>query len=130
FAAEGARVLVADYDHASAQRVAAAITEAGGEARAWHVDVAQPAQVEQMAAAALDAFGGIDILFNGAGVLAFGTVLETDLEGWNRVIAINLTGVYLCSRAALPHMIERGGGSIINVSSSTGAHDAGANTAA
>jgi NAD(P)-dependent dehydrogenase (short-subunit alcohol dehydrogenase family) len=57
-------------------------------------------------------------------------VLETDYEVWQRVMQVNLTGVYLCSRAALPSLIARGGGSIINVSSSTGAHDAAANTAA
>jgi NAD(P)-dependent dehydrogenase (short-subunit alcohol dehydrogenase family) len=78
----------------------------------------------------MEAYGPIDILFNGAGILAFGTILDTDETTWQRVLSVNLTGTYLCSRAVLPHMIARGGGSIINSSSSTGAHDAAGNTAA
>ena len=130
FAAEGVRVTVADVDGEAGQETVHAIRNAGGEARFAPTDVSAADQVEAMVQATLSAFGGIDILLNNAGVLTFGTVLDTDLETWNRVIGINLTGVYLCSRAVLPHMIERGGGSIINVSSSTGAHDANANTAA
>jgi NAD(P)-dependent dehydrogenase (short-subunit alcohol dehydrogenase family) len=129
-AQQGASVVVADYQAQAAEAVAAGITASGGQACAVSVDVARPEQVGQMAQAALETYGCIDILFNGAGVLAFGTVLETDLETWQRVIQINLTGTFLCSRAALPHIIARGGGSIINVSSSTGAHDAAANTVA
>lgn len=83
-----------------------------------------------MVEATLNAYGGIDILFNGAGILRFGTVLTTDETVWNQVMAINLTGTFLCCKAVLPHMIKRGGGSIINVSSSTGAHDAAKNTVA
>jgi NAD(P)-dependent dehydrogenase (short-subunit alcohol dehydrogenase family) len=78
----------------------------------------------------LDAYGGVDILFNNAGVLLFGTILETQEEAWNRLMSINLNGVYLCSKAVIPHMIKRGGGSIINTSSSTGAHDVAPNIAA
>jgi NAD(P)-dependent dehydrogenase (short-subunit alcohol dehydrogenase family) len=123
-------VIVADYQAETAQAVADQIERDGGRAKAVTVDVAQPEQVEAMIQTALLTFGGIDILFNAAGILAFGTVLETDYEVWQRVMQVNLTGVYLCSRAALPSLIARGGGSIINVSSSTGAHDAAANTAA
>jgi NAD(P)-dependent dehydrogenase (short-subunit alcohol dehydrogenase family) len=130
FARHGACVVVADYQPVAAQTVADGITAAGGEAMALPVDVAEPDQVEQLVQATITAYGGLDILFNGAGVLAFGTVLDTSLATWQRVMQINLTGVYLCSQAALPHLIARGGGSIINVSSSTGAHDAAANTAA
>jgi NAD(P)-dependent dehydrogenase (short-subunit alcohol dehydrogenase family) len=130
FARHGSRVLVADARGDAAQAVAQASRDAGFEARAATVDVSEPDQVERMVRAALDAFGGIDILVNGAGVLAFGTVVETDPAVWQRVLAINLTGVYLCCRAVLPHLIARGGGAIVNVSSSTGAHDAAANIAA
>jgi NAD(P)-dependent dehydrogenase (short-subunit alcohol dehydrogenase family) len=130
FAQQGASVIVADYQAETAQAVADQIERDGGRAKAVTVDVAQPEQVEAMIQTALLTFGGIDILFNAAGILAFGTVLETDYEVWQRVMQVNLTGVYLCSRAALPSLIARGGGSIINVSSSTGAHDAAANTAA
>ena len=130
FAREGARVLVADREPEAGEGTARAIRDVGGEARSVEVDVSDPVRVQKMVEAALDAFGGIDILFNNAGVLAFGSVLDTDPETWHRVLAVNLTGVYLCSRAAIPHMVARGGGSIVNVSSSTGAYDAKGNTAA
>jgi NAD(P)-dependent dehydrogenase (short-subunit alcohol dehydrogenase family) len=130
FGREGARVVVADARGDGAAETARAIGDAGGAAVAVGTDVSRPEQIESMARSALDAFGGIDVLFNNAGVLAFGTVLDTPPSAWERVFAVNLTGVYLCSRAVLPHMIERGGGSIINVSSSTGAHDAAGNLAA
>ena len=130
FAGQGARVVVADYKAEQGREAAEAITKAGGEARFVEVDVSSFAQVERMVEAAVAAYGGIDILFNGAGVLAFGTVLETDESTWNRVLGINLTGTFLCSKAVLPHLIKRGGGAIVNVSSSTGAHDAGSNAAA
>lgn len=130
FAKEGARVVVADYQSEMGRETLEAIQKAGGEARFVPVDVSNSAEVARMVEAAVAAYGGIDILFNGAGVLFFGTVLETDEKTWNRVLAINLTGTFLCSKAVLPHMIQRGGGAIVNVSSSTGAHDAGSNAAA
>lgn len=130
FAREGARVLVADYREDAATENTRTIRQAGGEALSCPVDVADPEQVDRMVQTCLEAYGGVDLLFNNAGILTFGSILDTDLETWNRVLAVNLTGTYLCSRAVLPHMIERGGGSIINVSSSTGAHDANANAAA
>ena len=129
FAKEGASVVVADYK-AEAGEVAQAIKNAGGEALFVEVDVSDPAQVQRMVEAALGAYGGIDILFNGAGILARGTALDTDEKTWNRVMAINLNGTFWCCKAVLPHLIKRGGGSIINVSSSTGAHDAKGNTVA
>jgi NAD(P)-dependent dehydrogenase (short-subunit alcohol dehydrogenase family) len=130
FAREGAKVVVADYDANTDQVTVQAIRDAGGEALFVEVDVSDSAQVQKMVQATLDAYGRIDILFNNAGVLLFGTVLETEEETWNQLMAINLTGVYLCSKAVLPHMIKGGGGSIINVTSSTGAHDAAGNAAA
>ncbi len=130
FAREGAKVVVADYKAATGKEAMRAIKDAGGEAVFVEVDVSDSAQVEQMVQAALDAYGGIDILFNNAGVLIFGTILDTEEEAWNRLMSINLTGTFLCSKAVLPHMIERGGGSIVNVTSSTGAHDAAGNSAA
>jgi NAD(P)-dependent dehydrogenase (short-subunit alcohol dehydrogenase family) len=129
FAREGARVTVADYSTEGRDTVQA-IQAAGGEAIFVQVDVANSGQVAKMVEAALLAYGRIDILFNGAGVLYYGTVLETDEQAWNRVLSINLTGTYLCCRAVLPHMIRQGGGSIINVASTVGAHDACANAVA
>jgi meso-butanediol dehydrogenase/(S,S)-butanediol dehydrogenase/diacetyl reductase len=107
-----------------------AIIAAGGRAISVCVDVSDAAQVHDMVGAALDAYGGIDILFNAAGVLAFGSVLDTDERTWRRVMDVNLNGTYLCCRAVIPQMIERGGGAIVNTSSSTGAHDANADAAA
>lgn len=130
FAHEGAKVVVADFNEKAGQETAAAIRRAGGEAIFVRVDVSDPAQVQQLVNTTLQTYGGIDILVNNAGVLLFGTALDTSQEDWERVIAINLTGTFLVSKAVLPHMIARGGGSIVNLTSSTGAHDAAANTVA
>jgi NAD(P)-dependent dehydrogenase (short-subunit alcohol dehydrogenase family) len=132
FVREGASVAVADYDLAAAQRTCAAIEAQcpGRKAVALAADVAQPEQVEAMVQATVQAFGGIDILFNNAGILIFGAVTDTTIADWRRVMAVNLDGVFLCSKAVIPHMRARGGGSIINMSSSTGAHDGNGNAAA
>ena len=124
FAQEGAKVIVAEYDAEAGQTTVEAIQDAGGEALFVQVDVSKADQVQQMVQTTLDTFGRIDILFNNAGTLIWGTVLDTAEEAWNRLMGINLNGAFLCSKAVLPHMIERGGGAIINASSSTGAHDA------
>jgi NAD(P)-dependent dehydrogenase (short-subunit alcohol dehydrogenase family) len=129
FAREGARVAVADYS-AAGRDTAQTISDEGAEAAFFQVDVSDSAQVNQLVTETTAKFGRIDILFNGAGVLIYGTVLETDEQAWNRVLAINLTGTYLCCRAVLPYMIRQGGGSIINVASTVGAHDACANAVA
>ena len=68
--------------------------------------------------------GPADILVNAAGVLHYGTAVETSDEDWDRVLDVNLKGTFLCCRAVIPGMIERGGGSIVNFSSTAGAHDA------
>lgn len=130
FAKEGASVVVADYKADLGRETVQAIRDAGGEATFVEVDVSDPAQVQRMVQTALDTYGGIDVLFNNAATLIFGTVLDTAEEAWRRLMDVNLTGVFLCSKAVLPHMIARGGGSIINMSSSTGAHDGNANAVA
>jgi meso-butanediol dehydrogenase/(S,S)-butanediol dehydrogenase/diacetyl reductase len=130
FTREGARIVVADYIGDAAKDTVKKIKDSGGDAISVTVDVTQSAQVKRLVDNALSAYDGIDILVNNAGILCFGTILDTDVETWNRVISTNLTGTYLCSRAVLPHMIERGGGSIINMSSSTGDPDAVGNSAA
>ena len=130
FASEGARVVVADFNSTAAKEVAQAIQNAGCQAVSVSVDVSEPAQAQRMVDVALETYRGIDILFNGAGILARGTALDTDEKTWNRVMAVNLNGTFWCCKAVLPHLIKRGGGSIINVSSSTGAHDAKGNTVA
>jgi NAD(P)-dependent dehydrogenase (short-subunit alcohol dehydrogenase family) len=130
FASEGAKVAVADYHVHGGQDTAQAIKRAGGEAIFVAVDVSDAAQVAQMVERALEAFGVIDILLNCAGIIINGTALETTEQDWQRVIGINLTGTFLCCKAVLPHMVARGGGSIINLTSSAGAHDAIGNAVA
>ena len=89
-----------------------------------------PTEVQAAVNATMDRFGHPHILFNGAGILAYGTVLETPEEVWNRLMAVNLTGTFLFCQAVLPHMMQTRHGSIINVASTTGAHDACAHAAA
>jgi len=117
FAAEGARVAVADIDVASAGATVAAITATGGTSTAYQVDVTDPASTEALATAVMADFGRIDILFNNAGIAGVGLLHETSVELWDRVIAVNVRGVFLVARAVLPHMIAAGSGSIVNMSS-------------
>jgi NAD(P)-dependent dehydrogenase (short-subunit alcohol dehydrogenase family) len=102
----------------------------GGRASFVEVDLTLALDVNRMIQTLLNELGRVDVLFNGAGILDYGTVLETTEETWNRMISINLTGTYLCCRAVLPHMISQGRGCIINISSTTGSHDACARAAA
>jgi NAD(P)-dependent dehydrogenase (short-subunit alcohol dehydrogenase family) len=119
FAAEGAKVVVADAVADGATATVKAIADAGGVATAVTVDVSQSDQVENMIAAAEEAFGGIDILYNNAGVLPpdDGGTLDTPEDTWERVMAVNLKGVWLCCKHGIPALQRRGGGSIINVAS-------------
>jgi NAD(P)-dependent dehydrogenase (short-subunit alcohol dehydrogenase family) len=130
FAREGAKVVVADCQNDAGRETVQAIKDAGGEALFVEVDVSDAAQVQQMVQAAVRVYGRVDILFNNAAILLLGTVLDTGEKDWNRLMSINLTGVFLCCKSVLPQMIRRGGGAIINCSSSTGAHDAAGNAAA
>ena len=119
-AAEGARVVIVDVlDGAAA---ATDITEAGGEAVAVEVDVSREDDTLRMAAAAVDAFGRIDILVNNAAIylsINRRPFYEISAEEWDRVTAVNIKGVFLCAKAVFPHMRELGGGRIINISSNT-----------
>ena len=117
YGAEGARVVCADVDETGAADVAEQISGNGGEAVALRVDVTDPDDTARMAALAVETFGMIDILYANAGIAGTGTAENTTVEQWNRVIAVNLTGVWLSMRAVLPTMIGRGGGAIINQAS-------------
>jgi len=117
FAAEGASVAIADIDIDGAAETKAAIDASGGTSRTYRVDVTDQASTEALAAAVLGDLGRIDVLFNNAGIAGVGVVHETSLELWERVMAVNVRGVFLVARAVLPAMIEAGGGSIINMSS-------------
>lgn len=117
FAVEGARVVVADLDGDGGRATVDQIDKAGGEARYAHCDVSQAADAERVVAAATEAWGTVDILVNNAGIIREGSVTETDEAAWDEVMRINLKGVFLCSRAALPAMIAGGKGAIINIAS-------------
>jgi NAD(P)-dependent dehydrogenase (short-subunit alcohol dehydrogenase family) len=119
FAREGAAVAVADLDSAGAEATAAEITAAGGTALALAVDVADPDSVAAMFKAAEAGLGGIDTLFNNAGVMLNGDngPEDTDQAIWDRTIAINLTGVFHCCRLGLPAILRAGGGTVLNMSS-------------
>lgn len=121
FANAGARVACLDLDADAAAATAQAIGSAGGEALALTCDVSLPAEVDAAVAATLESFGGVRLLVNAAAAYdRAGTILDLDAAEWNRVFAVNLTGAFLVSRAALPSMIEAGGGSIIHIASQLG----------
>ena len=117
FAREGARVVVADINAGGGTDTVKAITSLGGEALFVQTDISKYGEVEKMVEATMLAYQGLDILVNNAAILAFGTILKTKEEDWDRLMAVNLKGVYLCSKLAVPRIIERGGGVIINVAS-------------
>ncbi len=118
-AAEGARVSVLGRD---AARLAARVEALGGSARAHAVaiDVTDEASVKAAFAALRTRFGGIDILVNNAGQAESAPLAKTDLARWQRMLAVNLTGTFLCTREALPEMLARGSGRIVNVASTAG----------
>ena len=128
FASEGAAVVVSDVKADDGRAVAQEIDGAGGRALFHEADVSNADQVEGLVNTCVDSFGGIDVLYNNAGIwlLAGGDPRFGETDGpspalaenvWERTVGINLKGTYLCCRFAIPHMIERGGGSIINVAS-------------
>ncbi|HIF96762.1 MAG TPA: SDR family oxidoreductase [Myxococcales bacterium] len=120
-AQEGARVLVCDLDEQSGQQTLRRIRDAGGEADFWRVDVAQESEVETMVAHCVEHFGRLDCAVNNAGISGPSGGLETiELPDWNRVLAVNLTGVFLCMKHELLRMREQKAGSIVNMSSGAG----------
>ncbi len=120
FAREGAKVVVADISVPGGRDTVAQITAQGGQALAVEVDVSQSSQVQRMVRTAKDAYGRLDILFNNAGTNLAATVTETGEEDWERMMAVNVRGVFLGCKYAIPVMIENGGGVIINTSSAAG----------
>jgi NAD(P)-dependent dehydrogenase (short-subunit alcohol dehydrogenase family) len=120
-ASEGARVTVADIAATAASAVVDEIEAAGGNARAQVADVADPDAIAAMVADTVQAYGGLDILHNNAAALDQNRVdqdvVTMDLDTWDRVLAVNLTGPMLGCRFAIPRMLERGGGSIVNTAS-------------
>jgi NAD(P)-dependent dehydrogenase (short-subunit alcohol dehydrogenase family) len=119
FAAEGSRVVVADTQRTSAEETVRQISAAGGEATAIAVDVSVEADAKAMVDVAIEKFGRLDVLYNNAGIMpqADHSVVDTPVEIWDQVMAVNVRGVYLACKYAIPRMLENKRGSIINISS-------------
>ena len=117
FGREGAKVLVADNRADAAKATVKTIKETGGTACPVCADVTKAADVEAMIRTAVELFGRLDILFNNAGVLAKGSVVDLSENEWDRVMDVNLKAVFLCCKYAIPEMIKNAGGSIIITSS-------------
>jgi NAD(P)-dependent dehydrogenase (short-subunit alcohol dehydrogenase family) len=130
FGQEGAAVMVADLDEASARRVAAEIVAAGGQAEANALDVTDPKSIEQCLAAGVGRFGGVDILVANAGIAEPAPVLEMTRESWERTIEVNLTGVFLCCQTFGRYFVAAGRPGRIIVTSSGGGKRGSRNYAA
>jgi NAD(P)-dependent dehydrogenase (short-subunit alcohol dehydrogenase family) len=120
-AREGAKVVVSDVADDGGAQTVAMIESAGGSAAYVHADVSDPAQVDAMVKFAVDTYGALHLAVNNAGIGGpAGLMGEYPVDGWNQVIGINLSGVFLSLRAELPAMVSSGGGSIVNISSILG----------
>ena len=119
FAREGARVVVADFSEASGEATVAAVRAAGGEATFVRADVSNEDDARGMVQHAIATFGRVDSLYNNAGVMpeADHSVIDTDVATWDQVMAVNVRGVFLGCKYAIPQMLDQGSGSIINIAS-------------
>ncbi|HAL62623.1 MAG TPA: hypothetical protein DCP08_09500 [Chloroflexi bacterium] len=117
FSKEGAKVVVVDWDEEAGERTAEEIRQSGGDAIFVNCDVSNEEQVKAMVQATIDKYGRIDVLVNNAGIGVYKSVLEATSDDWDRCLAVNLKGVFLCSKYAIPHMQAVGKGAIINISS-------------
>ena len=120
FAAEGAKVVVADMDSERGEDVVSEITGAGGEAMYINLDVTKERDWERAVAATVERFGELNVLVNNAGAYSPELVTDTPLETWERIMAVNATGAFLGSKHAIPEMKKSGGGAIVNMSSGAG----------
>jgi NAD(P)-dependent dehydrogenase (short-subunit alcohol dehydrogenase family) len=121
FAREGANVVVSDVDEENGERVVSAITDEGGTATFMAADVSDPEAVKALMDGAAETYGGLHIGVNNAGVGGTQTPTgDKSLDDWQRVIGINLSGVFYCMKYQIPHMLEAGGGAIVNMASILG----------
>jgi NAD(P)-dependent dehydrogenase (short-subunit alcohol dehydrogenase family) len=116
-AREGTRIVIGDVRDDEAQITASMVRKNGGEALAVHCDIGDEAQVEAMAQTAIHTYGSLDVLVANAGISTRAPLHELALEDWERVIRVNLTGTFLCTRAALRYMFTHNGGSIVTIGS-------------
>lgn len=121
FVREGAKVALTDYDTTGAKR-AEELKEQGADVEFFQVDVAERNSVDQMVAAVMERFGKIDILINNAGITRDAMLTKLSQEDFQKVIDVNLTGVFNCTQAVVPHMIANGKGKIVSTSSVTGVY--------
>jgi NAD(P)-dependent dehydrogenase (short-subunit alcohol dehydrogenase family) len=122
YARDGAAVLVSDLNEEGGRETCTRIAAANGRASWFRADVARPVECEALAAEAVRVFGRLDVACNNAGIAgAMAPVAEQPLEAWDRVIAVNLSGVFYCMRAQIPQMLRAGGGVIVNMASILGA---------
>jgi len=119
-AREGASVVVADLDTEAADETASLIEEAVGQAMPIRVNVTDKSQAQDMVARTVEAWGRIDILVNNVGILAIVSILDMEEDVWDQVMTVNTKGMFLCSQAVLPVMMEQRHGKIINMSSQAG----------
>ena len=119
-ATDGYRVVVNDLRRDAAEEVADRIVDSGGQATAAPGDVSDPEAVRAMFAAARESFGAPEVLVNNAGFLQQARFVDLDVEDWDRMIAVHLRGTFLCTKEALPEMLSRGRGVIVNVASQLG----------
>ena len=119
FAKEGSKVVVADFNDAAGAATVQLVEDAGGEATFVKTNVADEASAKAMVDHAVATFGRVDVLYNNAGVMpeADHSVIDTPVEAWDQVMAVNLRGVFLGCKYAIPKMLEQGSGSIINIAS-------------
>jgi NAD(P)-dependent dehydrogenase (short-subunit alcohol dehydrogenase family) len=119
FAAQGARVVVADYNEAAGAETVASVAAAGGQVTGVRADVSKESDAKAMIDHAIATYGRVDVLYNNAGVMpeADHSVIDTDVDTWDQVMAINVRGVFLGCKYAIPRMVEQGSGSIINIAS-------------
>jgi len=117
FARQRALLTICDIDDALGQSVVADVESAGGVAQYVHADVSSSADAARLAEAAVARHGRIDCLFNCAGIAGNGSVVDCPEDEWNRVLAVNLTGMFLVAKHVIPHMRVQGGGSILNMAS-------------
>jgi NAD(P)-dependent dehydrogenase (short-subunit alcohol dehydrogenase family) len=119
FAAEGAKVVVAEFSESAGEETVRLVKEASGEASFVKVDVSTESSAKAMIERAVAAYGRVDVLYNNAGIMpeADHSVVDTDVATWDQVMAVNVRGVFLGCKYAIPVMVEQGSGSIINIAS-------------